>query len=134
MRPLGYDQPETLTQGYDPPVDSVAINAAPRRRVVAPAKYTSQQTNGPKNDFVAGVSGTTMGGRDGLFSLALTYFLVLLPLYLQQAFSHPGDALLASPVLCSNITINTSINEHAVLSITSSTTKESKKAKAPGRW
>ena len=36
MRPLGYDQPETqpetLTQGYYPRVDSVAINAAPRRR------------------------------------------------------------------------------------------------------
>ena len=78
MRPLGYDQPETLTQGYDPPVDSVAINAAPRRRVVAPAKYTLQLTNGPKADFVPGVSGTTMGGRDGLLSLTVTLFLVLL--------------------------------------------------------
>ena len=27
----------------------------------------------------------------------------MLPLYLQQAFSHPGDALLASPVLRSKI-------------------------------
>ena len=32
MRPLGYDVPETLTQGYYPRGDSVAINAAPRRR------------------------------------------------------------------------------------------------------
>ena len=56
-----------------------------------------------------------MGERDGLFALTVTYFLVLLwvdeasglvllPPHLQQAFSHPGDALLASPVLCSKIT------------------------------
>ena len=32
MRPLCCDQPETLTQGYYPRVDSVAVNAAPRRR------------------------------------------------------------------------------------------------------
>ena len=31
MRPLCYDQPETLTQGYYPHVDSVAMNAALRR-------------------------------------------------------------------------------------------------------
>ena len=73
MKPLGYDQQETLTQGYYPRVDSLAINAAPRRKGVAPAKYTLQQTNGSKTDFVAGVSGTTMGGRDGLFSLKVTY-------------------------------------------------------------
>ena len=64
--PLCYDQPDTLIQGY-PRVRSMAINAARRRRVVDPARCTLQQTNGPKTDFVAGVSGTTMGGRDGLF-------------------------------------------------------------------
>ena len=31
MRSLCYDQPETLTQGYYPHVDSMVINAAPRR-------------------------------------------------------------------------------------------------------
>ena len=31
-RPLCYGQPKTLTQGYHPRVDSMAINAAPRRR------------------------------------------------------------------------------------------------------
>ena len=30
--------------------------------------------------------------------------MVLLPLHRQQAFSHPGDAFLASPVLCFKIT------------------------------
>ena len=51
-----------------------------------------------------------MGGRDSLFSLAVTYLLVLLQvadetsadellsLYFQQAFFHLGDALIASPV------------------------------------
>ena len=55
-----------------------------------------------------------MGGRDGLFSLTVTYFLVLLwaadeasadgllSLYLQQAFFHSGDVLLASPVSVQN--------------------------------
>ena len=32
MRPLCCDQPKTFTQGYYPRVDSIAINAAPRRR------------------------------------------------------------------------------------------------------
>ena len=32
MRPLCYDQPETVTHGYLPRVYSMAINAAPRRR------------------------------------------------------------------------------------------------------
>ena len=32
MRPLCYDQPETLTRGYYPGVDSMAINAALLRR------------------------------------------------------------------------------------------------------
>ena len=53
-----------------------------------------------------------MGERDDLFSLTGTYFLVspdeasglvLLLLYLQQALSHPGDAILVSPVICSKI-------------------------------
>ena len=78
-RPLGYDQPETLTQGYYPRIDSMAINAAPRRREQLLRQNTHcKQTNGPKTAFVAGVSGTTMGGRDGLFSLNVTYIIVLL--------------------------------------------------------
>ena len=60
-----------------------------------------------------------MGGRDGLFSLTVTYFLVLLQvadeanadelfsLYLQQALFLSGDTLLAPRVwvkkYCSNI-------------------------------
>ena len=35
-RPLCCDQPETLTQGYYPRVDSPVINAAPRRRELLP--------------------------------------------------------------------------------------------------
>ena len=78
MRPLGYDQPDTLIHGY-PRVDSMAINAAPRRREYLLRKNTHcKHTNGPKIELSAGVSGTTMGGRDGLFSLTVTYSLVLL--------------------------------------------------------
>ena len=58
--------------------NTVTVNAAPRRRKRLPANYKLQQTNGPITHFVAGVSGTTLGGRDGLFSLIVTYFLVLL--------------------------------------------------------
>ena len=36
MRPLCCNQPETLTQGYYPRVDSMVINAAPRRREQLP--------------------------------------------------------------------------------------------------
>ena len=71
-------------------------------RVVAPANYELQQTNGPISNFVAGESGTTLGERDGLFPYSLpTYLcfcrspdeasvLALLSLYPKQAFSHPG--------------------------------------------
>ena len=77
MRPLGYEQPGTLTQGYYPRVDLGHQRGTSSQRIVAPAKH-ALQTNGPKTDFVASVSGTTMGGCDDLFSLPVTYFPVLL--------------------------------------------------------
>ena len=58
--------------------NTVTVNAAPRRRKQLPANYKLQQTSGPITHFVACVSGTTLGGRDGLISLIVTYFLVLL--------------------------------------------------------
>ena len=36
VRPLNCDQPETLTQGYYARVNLMAVNAAPRHRLVAP--------------------------------------------------------------------------------------------------
>ena len=74
MRNLGRDHPETFTQGYNTRVDSVAINAAPRRieQFLGQDTHNNKQTyhklNVSKTDFVAGVSATTMGGRDSQFS------------------------------------------------------------------
>ena len=41
MRPLGCDQPETLTKGCYPRVDPPVINAAPRRKRVQPRGHSS---------------------------------------------------------------------------------------------
>ena len=73
-RNLGHDRPETFTQGYNPRDDSAAINAAPRPReqFLGQDTHNNKQTyhklNVSKTDFVAGVSATTMGGRDSQFS------------------------------------------------------------------
>ena len=58
MRPVCCDQPEILTQGYYPRVESIAVNAAPRRRVLAPEKKKKKtyKTSKHNTDVVVGVS------------------------------------------------------------------------------
>ena len=55
MRPRCCDQPETLTQSYYPRIDSIAINAVPRHREVAPVNKHCR-TNKQKTDVVVGVT------------------------------------------------------------------------------
>ena len=80
MMPLGYDhRSRRFIQSYHARVDSMAINAAPRRRewLIRQSKHYKHK-NGIETAFVGGVSGTAMGGQDGLFSRAVTCVLVTL--------------------------------------------------------
>ena len=107
MRPLCCDQPEALTQGNYPRVDSMVINAAPRRREQLPRqnkhykiKLMSLSACLAHNDGWAGRSvfpnrfllslaaprePTIQVGSSCLFCTAI------------RLFSHPGDGLLPSP-------------------------------------
>ena len=75
MRPLCCDQPETLTLDYYPRVDSVAINAASRRRTVALVKQ-HYKTRTQKTDVGVSRAKRWAGGID--FFLSISYFIVLL--------------------------------------------------------
>ena len=74
MRPLGYDQPETLAQG-DYPTTLALIQWQSTRHLVAERSCSG---NTSQTENVVGASGTTMGGRDGLSSPTVTHVLVLL--------------------------------------------------------
>lgn len=77
MTPLCCDQPETLTRGYYPGVDSMATT----RRLVAESSYSGKrtlQTNKTQNRCrYRRILRTTMGGRNGQLFLNVTYSLVV---------------------------------------------------------
>lgn len=79
MRPRYCGQPVMVTQGYHPLVDSMAINAEPRRREHCYSGGKTLSTNKLDTGVVVDIyiSGTTMGWRDGLFFLTVIYFVVV---------------------------------------------------------
>ena len=78
VRPLCCDQPETLTQGYYPRVDSIAINASPHRREQLP-RYNKHYKTTEQKLMALSACLVYIDGRLGWFVFPnRTYFVVLL--------------------------------------------------------